>query len=109
MTARDDDGVEHSVSARQHIHRLMRRCSGSSATWVPETAGPVPGGGNARKMISSFLCSMTSRPRTWRKFQPPCRLPNLSLNDLVTNAAKYAFAGRDKGEIVLGYRQDGAG
>jgi two-component sensor histidine kinase len=33
----------------------------------------------------------------------------LIANELVTNAAKYAFAGRDKGEIVLGYRQDGAG
>ena len=33
----------------------------------------------------------------------------LIANELVTNAAKYAFAGRDKGEIVLGYRQEGAG
>jgi two-component system, sensor histidine kinase PdtaS len=33
----------------------------------------------------------------------------LIANELVTNAAKYAFAGLDKGEIVLGYRQDGAG
>ena len=33
----------------------------------------------------------------------------LIANELVTNAAKYAFAGRDKGEIELGYRQDGAG
>jgi len=33
----------------------------------------------------------------------------LIANELVTNAAKYAFAGRDKGVIVLGYRQDGAG
>jgi two-component sensor histidine kinase len=33
----------------------------------------------------------------------------LIANELVTNAAKYAFAGRDKGEIVVGYRQDGAG
>jgi two-component sensor histidine kinase len=28
----------------------------------------------------------------------------LLANELVTNAAKYAFAGRDSGEIVLGYR-----
>ena len=27
----------------------------------------------------------------------------------MTNAAKYAFAGRDSGEIVLGYRREGAG
>jgi two-component sensor histidine kinase len=33
----------------------------------------------------------------------------LVANELVTNAAKYAFAGRDEGVIVLGYRQDGAG
>jgi two-component sensor histidine kinase len=33
----------------------------------------------------------------------------LIANELVTNAAKYAFAGRDHGEIVLGYRQEGAG
>ena len=33
----------------------------------------------------------------------------LIANELVTNAAKYAFAGRDAGEIVLGYRQEGAG
>ena len=33
----------------------------------------------------------------------------LIANELVTNAAKYAFPGRDSGEIVLGYRQEGAG
>jgi two-component sensor histidine kinase len=33
----------------------------------------------------------------------------LIANELVTNAAKYAFAGRDEGEIVLGYCQEGAG
>jgi two-component sensor histidine kinase len=33
----------------------------------------------------------------------------LIANELVTNAAKYAFAGRDAGEIVMGYRQEGAG
>jgi two-component system, sensor histidine kinase PdtaS len=33
----------------------------------------------------------------------------LIANELVTNSAKYAFAGRDTGEIVLGYRQEGAG
>jgi two-component sensor histidine kinase len=33
----------------------------------------------------------------------------LIANELVTNAAKYAFEGRDSGEIVLGYRQEGAG
>jgi two-component sensor histidine kinase len=33
----------------------------------------------------------------------------LIANELVTNAAKYAFVGRDAGEIVLGYRQEGAG
>jgi two-component sensor histidine kinase len=33
----------------------------------------------------------------------------LIANELVTNAAKYAFTGRDAGEIVLGYRQKGAG
>jgi two-component sensor histidine kinase len=33
----------------------------------------------------------------------------LIANELVTNAAKYAFAGRDSGEIVLGYRREGAG
>jgi hypothetical protein len=33
----------------------------------------------------------------------------LVANELVTNAAKYAFTGRDSGEVVLGYRQEGAG
>ena len=33
----------------------------------------------------------------------------LIANELITNAAKYAFEGRDAGEIVLGYRQEGAG
>jgi two-component system, sensor histidine kinase PdtaS len=33
----------------------------------------------------------------------------LIANELVTNSAKYAFVGRDEGEIVLGYRQEGAG
>jgi two-component system, sensor histidine kinase PdtaS len=33
----------------------------------------------------------------------------LIANELVTNAAKYAFRGRDSGEIVLGYKQEGAG
>jgi two-component sensor histidine kinase len=33
----------------------------------------------------------------------------LIANELVTNAAKYAFTGRDTGEIVLGYQQEGAG
>jgi two-component sensor histidine kinase len=33
----------------------------------------------------------------------------LVANELVTNAAKYAFADRDAGEIVLGYRQEGVG
>jgi two-component sensor histidine kinase len=33
----------------------------------------------------------------------------LIANELVTNAAKYAFVDRDGGEIVLGYRQEGAG
>jgi two-component sensor histidine kinase len=33
----------------------------------------------------------------------------LIANELVTNAAKYAFGGRDSGEIVLGYQQEGAG
>ena len=33
----------------------------------------------------------------------------LIANELVTNAAKYAFAGRDSGKIELGFRQEGAG
>jgi two-component system, sensor histidine kinase PdtaS len=33
----------------------------------------------------------------------------LIANELVTNAAKHAFAGRDGGEIELGFRQEGAG
>jgi two-component sensor histidine kinase len=33
----------------------------------------------------------------------------LVTNELVTNAAKYAFVGRDSGEIVVGYREEGAG
>jgi two-component sensor histidine kinase len=33
----------------------------------------------------------------------------LITNELVTNAAKYAFVGRDSGEIVVGYREEGAG
>jgi two-component sensor histidine kinase len=33
----------------------------------------------------------------------------LIANELVTNAAKHAFAGRDSGEIELGFRQEGAG
>jgi two-component sensor histidine kinase/putative methionine-R-sulfoxide reductase with GAF domain len=33
----------------------------------------------------------------------------LITNELVTNAAKYAFEGRDSGEIVIGFRQEGPG
>jgi len=33
----------------------------------------------------------------------------LIANELVTNAAKYAFAGRERGEIILGFREEGAG
>jgi two-component sensor histidine kinase len=33
----------------------------------------------------------------------------LIANELVTNAAKYAFLERESGEIVLGFRQEGAG
>jgi two-component sensor histidine kinase len=33
----------------------------------------------------------------------------LIANELVTNAAKHAFEGRDSGEIELGFRQEGAG
>jgi two-component sensor histidine kinase len=33
----------------------------------------------------------------------------LIANELVTNAAKHAFAQRDRGEIELGFRQEGAG
>ena len=33
----------------------------------------------------------------------------LITNELVTNAAKYAFLGRDTGQIVVGYREEGAG
>jgi two-component sensor histidine kinase len=33
----------------------------------------------------------------------------LIANELVTNAAKYAFGGRERGEIILGYREEGAG
>jgi two-component sensor histidine kinase len=33
----------------------------------------------------------------------------LIANELVTNAAKHAFVGRASGEIILGYRQEGAG
>jgi two-component sensor histidine kinase len=33
----------------------------------------------------------------------------LIANELVTNAAKYAFGGRDGGEITLGYKEEGAG
>ena len=34
---------------------------------------------------------------------------SLIANELVTNAAKYAFIDRTNGEIVLGYREEGAG
>jgi two-component sensor histidine kinase len=33
----------------------------------------------------------------------------LIANELVTNAAKYAFSGRHTGQIVIGYREEGAG
>ena len=33
----------------------------------------------------------------------------LIANELVTNAAKYAFAGRESGSITLGFREEGAG
>lgn len=33
----------------------------------------------------------------------------LIANELVTNAAKHAFGGRERGEIELGFRQEGAG
>jgi two-component sensor histidine kinase len=31
------------------------------------------------------------------------------IGNLVTNAAKYAFAGRERGEIIVGFREEGAG
>jgi two-component system, sensor histidine kinase PdtaS len=34
---------------------------------------------------------------------------SLITNELVTNAAKYAFLGRDHGEVVIGYREEGPG
>ena len=33
----------------------------------------------------------------------------LIANELVTNAAKYAFTNRDNGEVLLGYREEGVG
>jgi two-component sensor histidine kinase len=33
----------------------------------------------------------------------------LITNELVTNSAKYAFEGRDEGEILIGFRQEGPG
>jgi two-component sensor histidine kinase len=33
----------------------------------------------------------------------------LIANELITNAAKHAFKGREGGEITLGYREQGAG
>jgi two-component sensor histidine kinase len=33
----------------------------------------------------------------------------LITNELVTNAAKYAFVGRERGEVTVGYREEGAG
>ena len=33
----------------------------------------------------------------------------LIANELVTNAAKYAFSGRESGEITVGFREEGAG
>jgi two-component sensor histidine kinase len=48
-------------------------------------------------------------PRCTGSIQGDC-VESLTLiaNELVTNAAKYAFTGRDQGEIILGYREHGA-
>jgi two-component system, sensor histidine kinase PdtaS len=63
------------------------------------------------EMLRSLLPpGVTLTPRCSGSIPGDC-VESLTLicNELVTNAAKYAFAGRDSGEIVVGYRQEGAG
>jgi len=74
------------VDAAPHFHDLcemLRSLLPAGVALIPKCSGSIPG---------DCVESLT-----------------LIANELVTNAAKYAFAGRDEGEIVLGYRQEGAG
>jgi two-component sensor histidine kinase len=63
------------------------------------------------EMLRSLLpAGVTLTPRCSGSIPGDC-VESLTLiaNELVTNAAKYAFAERERGEIVLGFRQEGAG
>jgi two-component sensor histidine kinase len=63
------------------------------------------------EMLRSLLpAGVTLSPRCSGTIAGDC-VESLTLiaNELVTNAAKYAFSGRDAGEIVVGYREEGAG
>jgi two-component sensor histidine kinase len=62
-------------------------------------------------MLRSLLPSgIALTPRCGGSIAGDC-VESLTLiaNELVTNAAKYAFVGREQGEITLGYQEEGAG
>jgi len=74
------------VAAAQHFQDLcnmLRSLLPDRVTLTPECSGTIPG---------DCVEALT-----------------LIANELVTNAAKYAFLGVTEGEITLGYRQEGAG
>jgi two-component sensor histidine kinase len=73
------DAVTHFSELCQMLRSLLPR----GVTLIPRCSGIIPG--DAVEALT------------------------LIANELVTNAAKHAFAERDRGEIELGFRQEGAG
>jgi two-component sensor histidine kinase len=67
----------------QELCRMLRSLLPQGVTLSPRCSGTIPG---------DAVESLT-----------------LIANELVTNAAKHAFAGSDNGAIELGFRQEGAG
>jgi two-component sensor histidine kinase len=67
----------------QALSEMLRTLLPEGIVLTPRCSGSIPG---------DFVESLT-----------------LIANELVTNAAKYAFPDKAKGEIVLGYREEGAG
>jgi two-component sensor histidine kinase len=63
------------------------------------------------EMLRSLVPSQVLLTATCSGSLPDDCVESLTLiaNELVTNAAKYAFSGRERGSITVGYREEGAG